>query len=193
MEAQARATAIVAELSSDSSDTGASANELAPLVYDELRRLARAYLGRESPGNSLQPTDVVNEAYLRLIDQRRVDWRGRTHFFAVGARMMRRVLVDHARGKKRLKRGGDWRRVTLTDCPVGGELGVEELLSVHSALEELATLDQRSAQIAEMRFFAGLTVKEVATALGVSISTVEADWAHARVWLRDRLSGEQAP
>ena len=187
---QAKATAIVEELSSDSGNP--RAHELAPLVYDEMRRLARGYLSRESPGHSFQPTDLVNETYLRLVDQKRVNWRGKTHFFAVGARMMRRILVDRARTKKRLKRGGDWRRVTLTDSPDRRDLDVDELLELHDALEKLAMHDPRSAQIAEMRFFAGLTIREVATVLGISRSTVDADWAHARAWLKRRLSSSES-
>ena len=188
VEARAQATSIVEQLSSDSGELAIPANVLAPLVYDELRRLARHYLRRETPGHSLQPTDVVNEAYLRLVDQRRVNWRGRTHFFAVGAQMMRRVLIDHARRKKQLKRGGDWKRITLIEATTKEALDVEQLLALNEALARLESVDERSARIAEMRFFAGLTIKETAVALDVSTTTVEGDWAHARAWLREELS-----
>lgn len=188
VQPQTEATALVADLCDESKESRLSAEQLAPLVYNEMRGLARRYLYRESPGHSLQSVDVVHEAYLRLVDQKRVDWRGKTHFYAVGARMMRRVLVDHARAKKRLKRGGAWQRITLTDAPDRRALEVEELLALHEAMETLASIDERAAQIAEMRFFAGLTVKEVAHVLGISTTTVEGDWAHARAWLRQELS-----
>ena len=192
VDSKARATAIVADLSSDSQDSPAQAAELATLVYDELRHLARSFLRRESPGHSLQPTDLVNETYLRLVDQRRVNWRGKSHFLAIGARMMRRILVDHARKKRRLKHGGNWQRVTLTDAPERRDLDLVELLALNQALDSLSSVDERSANIAEMRFFAGLTIKEIATVLGISTNTVDRDWAHAHAWLRQRLS-EAAP
>lgn len=186
---QTRATALVEDLSSDErGNTEACAEELAPLVYDEMRRLARGFLRRESPGHTLQSVDLVHETYLRLVDQTRVDWRGRSHFFAVAARMMRRILVDHARRRRRQKRGGGWRRVTLADAPFSPDLCAEELLALHQALERLAALDERAARIAEMRFFTGLTIREAAIALGLSTTTVEGDWAHARAWLREALS-----
>ena len=136
VDSKARATAIVADLSSDSQDSTTPANELATLVYDELRLLARSFLRRESPGHSLQPTDLVNETYLRLVDQKRVNWRGKSHFLAIGARMMRRILIDHARKKRRSKRGGDWQRVTLTDAPERRDLDLVELLALNQALEK---------------------------------------------------------
>jgi RNA polymerase sigma factor (TIGR02999 family) len=160
-------------------------------VYDELRRLARGYLRRERSGHTLEPTALVHEAYLRLIDQTRVDWRGRTHFFAVGAQMMRRLLVDHARRHDRKKRGGDFRQVTLAAdaAPLlGRSLDRADLLALDDAMEKLSALDSRQARIVELRFFAGLRVDEVAEALGVSKRTVEADWTHARAWLRRELS-----
>ncbi len=167
------------------------AAELMPVVYDELRRLARAYLLRERPDHTLQPTALVHEAYLRLVDQTRVDWQGRTHFFAVGAQMMRRLLVDHARQQDRAKRGRDWQRVTLAEAPALGEaLEREDLLALDAALEKLKTLDERQAQVVELRFFAGLRVDEVAAYLEVSKRTVEGDWTHARAWLRRELTSE---
>lgn len=170
------------------------AEELMDAVYGELRRLARGYLRRERRGHTLEPTALVHEAYLRLVDQKRVDWRGRTHFFAVGARMMRRLLVDHARRHDRKKRGGDWRQVTLGDAAVpllGGSLGADDLLALAAALDRLAELDERQARVVELRFFAGLKVDEAAEALGVSRRTVEADWTHARAWLRRELAASR--
>jgi len=167
------------------------AEELMAAVYDELRQLARGYLRRERRGHTLEPTALVHEAYLRLVDQTRVDWQGRTHFFAVGAQMMRRLLVDHARHHDRKKRGGDFQQVTLGEAAVpllGKSLGRDDLLALADALDKLAALDDRQARIVELRFFAGLTVDEVAAALDVSKRTVEADWTHARAWLRRELS-----
>lgn len=195
VNARTRVTQIVAGLSdSNASDDAArgSATELFPLVYDELRRLAGSYMSRERRDHTLEPTALVNEAYLRLVDLSRIDWRGRTHFFAVGAQAMRRVLVDHARHKGSLKRGGNRSRVTLAQGlgPAdSADLDQETLLTMHRALETLAELDPRQARIAELRFFGGLTVIEVAEVLGVSKRTVEADWMHARVWLRRELAG----
>ncbi len=176
-----------------------SPEELMPVVYDELRGLARAYLHSERSGHTLQPTALVNEAYLRLINQKRVEWCGRTHFFSIGARMMRRLLVDHARGRGREKRGGDWQKLTL-DHELGerivplfgigsgrGELDREDFLTLHDALEKLTVLDERAAQVVEMRFFAGLTMAEIAEALDVSKRTAEGDWTHAKAWLKREL------
>ena len=166
----------------------AHADELMPLVYDELHGLAQRYLRRESEGHTLQPTALVNEAYLRLVDQTRVDWQGRTHFFAVGAKIMHRLLIDHGRNKKRAKRGGGWLRITL-----GPELapfeGMElDALAVHEALEQLSKLDPRQARLVELRFFSGLSMAEIAEVLGVSKRTAEGDWTHARAWLKRHLT-----
>lgn len=172
-----------------------TAEELLPLVYDQLRRLARGYLRRERAGHTLDATGLVHEAYERLVDQSRVRWQGRSHFFAVGAQAMRRVLVDHARSRGRQKRGGDWQRVTFTeagDRAIGGELDFEQLLSLDAALERLARLDPRQVRVVELRWFAGMTTAEVAELLGVSNRTVEGDWAHARSWLRRELEESRA-
>lgn len=166
----------------------ARADDLMPLVYDELHSLARNYLRREARGHTLQPTALVNEAYLRLVDQERVDWQGRTHFFAVGAKIMHRLLIDYGRHRKRAKRGGGWLRITL--APEVAPLGGDELdaLAVHQAIEELQGLDPRQAELVKLRFFTGLSMLEIAHELGVSKRTAEGDWTHARAWLKRRLS-----
>lgn len=187
----ATVTEIVAGLGGTGRVDRASAEELFPLVYDELRRLARRYLVRERPGHTLQPTALVHEAYIKLVDQSRVDWQGRTHFFAVGAKVMRNLLIDHARAKGRAKRGGGRHRVTLAEgvTPFSrGELDIDQLLALNESLDRLAALDPRQARVVELRFFGGLTVPEVALVLGVSQRTVEGDWTHARAWLRRELS-----
>lgn len=172
---------------------GATAEELLPQVYDRLKRLAGSYLKGERRDHTLSPTAVVHEAYLRLAEQRSVDWQGRTHFFAVGARMMRRVLVDHARGRQRVKRGGEWLRVTLDGGADlawrSGGLEPEEILSLDAALARLEELDPRQARVVELRFFAGLKVDEAASVLDISTRTVEGEWAHAKAWLRRELGG----
>lgn len=190
-DAKTRVTEIVAGLSGSTSGP-AAAEQLFPLVYDELRRLAQSYMSREQRGHTLQPTALVNEAYLRLVDLSRIDWRGRTHFFAVGATVMRRVLIDHARGRKSLKRGAGWRRTTLGCELVAAHedgLDLDELLGLNEALDKLRDLDARQARVAELRFFGGLRVAEAAEVLGLSKRTVEGDWTHARAWLRRELAG----
>ncbi len=168
-----------------------AAEELLPLVYDELHRLAAGYLRGERVGHTLRPTALVHEAYLRLLDCDRIDWQGKTHFKAMGARAMRRILVDHARHRGRIKRGGDRQRVTL-DAAVAVRPGLEqvEALALSRALEKLAEVDPREAQVVELRFLGGLTVAEVAEVLGVSRRTVEGDWTHARAWLQRELDRE---
>jgi RNA polymerase sigma factor (TIGR02999 family) len=168
-----------------------AANQLMAQLYDEFRALARGLLSRESPAHTLQTTALVNEAYLRLVDQAKVDWKGRTHFFAVGAQAMRRVLVDHARRKNRTKRGGGRLRVSLAGIAALSARREADVLAVHEAIEELAQRDARQAQIVELRFFAGLTVAEVAAVLGVSRRTVEAEWTMIRAWLRRRLREDE--
>ncbi len=165
-----------------------AADELLPLVYDEFRIMAQRYLARERPDHTLDPTALVHEAFMKLIDQNRVDWKGRAHFFAVAAQAMRRILVDHARHHSRLKRGGDRQRVSLDEQLAPGEQRTEDLVALDDALEQLAQLDSRQARIVELRFFAGLTVEEVAETLGVSKRTIEGDWTMARAWLRRELS-----
>ena len=168
--------------------------QLLPLLYDDLHQQAERYLAREGRDPILQPTMLVHEAYLRLVDQSRVDWQGRSHFLAVGAVAMRRVLVDQARHRGRLKRGGDRQRVTLDMAVEDHKLSVdrdEDLLAVDEALRRLAEVDPRQARIVELRFFAGMTVAEVAEVLGVSKRTVEAEWTAVRAWLRRELGADQ--
>jgi RNA polymerase sigma factor (TIGR02999 family) len=167
-----------------------STEELLDLVYQELRRMARGFLSRERPGHTLQPTALVHEAYLRMADQSRVVWRGRTHFLAIGARAMRRILIDHARARGRQKRGGGEPQLTLNEAVTpfpGRDLDLEDLLTLDAAMERLRAISDRQATIVELRFFGGLTVEEVAEHLGVSIRTVESDWARARGWLKKEL------
>lgn len=166
----------------------ASADQLLPLVYDEMHHLAERFLRREVANHTLQPTALVHEAYLRLVEQSRVDWQGRTHFFAVGARIMHRLLIDHGRNRKRAKRGGGWLRITLAP-EVAPFANMEiDALAVHEAIEKLESLDPRQARLVELRFFSGLSMAEIAGVLGVSKRTAEADWTHARAWLARELS-----
>ncbi len=158
-----------------------------PLVYEELRSMAASFLRGERKNHTLQPTALVHEAFLKLVDQSRVDWKGRTHFFAVSAAAMRRILIDHARSRGRLKRGGGWQRVLLDqEAPV--ELEESDWVGLNDALEALSKVDPQEARMVELRFFGGLTVEEVAHILGVSKRKVEADWTHAKAWLRAMLT-----
>ena len=162
-------------------------DRLMPLVYDELRRLAHRYMSRERPGHTLQTTALVNEAYLRLVNWREARWQNRAHFFAVAAQMMRRILVDFARDRQYLKRGGGALRVSLDEAAsfTGGR--GEDLVALDEALTALAEVDRRKGQVVEMRFFGGLSVKEVAEVLKVSEETVMRDWRLAKVWLLREL------
>jgi RNA polymerase sigma-70 factor (ECF subfamily) len=163
-------------------------DKLAPIVYDELRRLARYYLHRERPGHSLQATALVNEAYLRLVDYKRMRWENRAHFFAVSAQLMRRILVDHAR-RHNLKRGGGVQHVELQDTVVIGEDRAENLIALDEALQSLAHMDARKARVVELRFFGGLSVEETAEVLQISAVTVMRDWSSARAWLYREMDG----
>ena len=175
-------------LSRASRGDAVAADQLMPLVYARLRDLAQGYLRQERPDHLLQPTALVHEAYLALVDHDRIDWQGRTHFLAVAARQMRRVLIDHARGRDAIKRGRDWARVTLSNAGLHEEIGNWEILDLEDALQELAALDARHANVVELRFFGGLTIPEAAQILDVSPKTVEKDWRVARAWLHRRLS-----
>jgi RNA polymerase sigma factor (TIGR02999 family) len=165
-----------------------AADKLMLLVYDELHALAHRQLGREASELTLQTTALVHEAYLRLIDQRRVEWKGRTHFYAIGAQALRRALVDHARGRKREKRGGGRVRLELAEDIALDRGRTEDVLAVDEALERLAALDPRQARIEELRVFGQLDGAEGAEARGVSKRTVEADWTAAKAWLRRELA-----
>ena len=163
-------------------------DELMPLVYDELRRLAGNYLRRERPDHTLQPTALVNEAYMLMVDQHRARWQNRAQFVGVAAQMMRRILVDHARSVGAAKRGGQNFTVSLTEAEVFGRSPDADLLRVHEALERLAALDEQQARIVELRFFGGLTIEEAAEAMSVSHATIERDWKMARAWLKRELN-----
>ena len=164
-----------------------AANRLLPCLYEELRELAEGYLRRERPDHILQPTALVHEAYLRLVDQSRVDFQGDTHFKAVAAEAMHRVLVDHARREKRQKRGGSWRRMALDDAFVlAGEKKLDPLV-LEEALDRMRQLDERQCRVVELRLFGGLTNEEIAKALDTSLRTVERDWKMGRTWLRREL------
>jgi len=167
-------------------------DRMLPLVYDELHRLAAGYLARERPDHTLQPTALVHEAFLRLINQREVDWRNRAQFLGVAAGLMRRILVNHARDRAASKRGGERERVSLSlvEVPSGGP--DVDLIALEDALERLATLDERKAKVVELRFFGGMSVEEVGEVLGVSRATVEREWSFARAWLFDALGGNEA-
>lgn len=164
----------------------AALGAMLPLVYDELRRLARAYLGRERPGHTLQPTALVHEVYLRLIDQRRVDWTNRAQFLGVAASLMRRLLVNHARDRAADKRGGGATRVTLPGDQ-GSPAAEVDVTVIHDALDRLTALDERKGRVVELKFFGGLTTPEIAQVLGVSVATVEREWTFARAWLYDAV------
>jgi RNA polymerase sigma factor (TIGR02999 family) len=172
-----------------SAGDAAAGERLLAAIYDELHRQAARAMRREGDAHTLQATAVVHEAYLRLVDQRRVEWRSRAHFFGVAAQMMRRVLVDHARTRLAEKRGGALQRVTLSDVGASNEPDVD-VLALHDALERLAALDPDQARLVELRYFGGLGIEETAEALGVSPATVKREWAVARAWLRRELGDE---
>ncbi|HKY04067.1 MAG TPA: sigma-70 family RNA polymerase sigma factor [Blastocatellia bacterium] len=166
----------------------AALDKLIPLVYEELRRLANRYMRREKPGHTLQTSALVNEAYLRLIDQRDVRWQNRAHFFAVSAQLMRRILVDHARGHARVKRGGGAVRVSLDEAAVVSQQKAEEIVALDDALTLLAEFDPRKSRLVELRFFGGLSAEETAEVLAVSTRTVEREWRLVKAWLRRELN-----
>jgi RNA polymerase sigma factor (TIGR02999 family) len=190
----AAAPGAVTELLRAWSDGDESALErLVPLVEAELRRLARGYMGRERRGHTLQVTALVNEAFLRLTDARRLRWQDRAHFLGISARLMRRVLVDHARARGYHKRGGGAQQVTLNDAILGSpESAVDlvDLVALDRALEALAAFDARKSRVVELRFFGGLSLEEAADVLHVSADTVKRDWRLAKLWLLRELDGE---
>lgn len=165
---------------------------LMPLVYEELRRLARRYMARERAGHTLQTTALVNEAYLRLIDASQVEWQSRAHFFAVSGQLMRRILVDYARSHNYLKRGGAAHRVPLEEAALFSAEQAPDLVALDDALTRLAKIDQRKSHMVELRFFGGLSVEETAEVLKVSPRTVMSDWSLAKAWLLRELSNEES-
>lgn len=165
-------------------------DHLVPLVYENLRQLASRYMQHEPPGHALQPTALVHEAFIRLIDQRQVKWRNRAHFYGIAAGMMRRILVDHARLQRAEKRGGAWQRVPLEDEVEAAGPREVDVLALHEALERLAVFDPRQERIVELRYFGGLTIEEAAEVVGISAATVVREWTMAKAWLRADLSGQ---
>jgi RNA polymerase sigma factor (TIGR02999 family) len=167
-------------------------DELLPIVYDELRQQAARYLRRERAGHTLQTTALIHEAYLRLVDQKNVKWQNRAHFFGIAAQLMRRILVDHARGKKRAKRGGSDIRVSLNEATAMAKTQDLDVLAIDEALNRLTEIDEQQGKIVELRFFSGMTVEETAEVLGISTATVKRDWSMARAWLHREISGESS-
>ena len=163
--------------------------ELLPLVYGELRKLAASRMAKERPGQTLQPTALVHEAWLRLKPQDNPGWKNRAQFFAAAAEAMRRILVENARRKASQKRGGDWDRVDLDGVEIAAPMPPEELLALTEALDELRELNPRHAELVNLCFFIGLTQKEAAEALGISVATAERNWAFCRAWLYQKLNG----
>lgn len=163
-------------------------DQLMPLVYDELRRLAQSYLRKERPGHTLQGTALVHEAYLRLIDQKQVKWQNRAHFFAMASQMIRRILVDHARGHRAAKRGDGAHKLSLDEAMgISGKTDLD-LLALDDALNDLARLDPAQSRIVELRFFGGLSIEETAEVAGLSTATVNREWSAARAWLFRQMS-----
>ena len=167
----------------------AALDELYPLVYDELHRLARRYMSKERRGHTLQTTALINEAYVRLVDQRNVQWANRSHFFAISAQIMRRILIDHARRHAYAKRGGGARPVSLDETATMAQNDFSEFLRLDEALKSLAELDPRRSQVVELRYFGGLNNEEIAGVLKISENTVIRDWNMARAWLHRQLAG----
>jgi RNA polymerase sigma factor (TIGR02999 family) len=165
----------------------AALDRLLPLVYEELRRVARSHMRREQPDHLLQTTALVHEAYLRLVDQKNVRWDTRPHFFAVAAQVMRHILVDYARGRRRAKRGSGVAELPLHDVAVLSDQRIDELMAVNSALDNLSALDPRKSKVFELRYFGGMSVDEAAEALKVSPATVARDWRLAKAWLRREI------
>lgn len=182
--AQPDVTALLSQLTQGNQE---AAEQLIPLVYDELKRLARSYMRRERDDHTLQTTALVHEAYLRLVRQKATNWQSRSHFFGIAAQLMRRILVDHARGHSREKRGGEKIVLPLNEALVFSPEHSEELVKLDEALERLSRLDARQSRIVELRFFGGLSVEETSEFLGVSPKTVKRDWAVAKVWLHGEL------
>jgi len=179
---------ITEQLMAWSNGDATALDRLIPVVYQELRRMADQYLRREDSGHSLQPTALVHEAYMRLIDQTKVEWQSRAHFFGVAAQMMRRILIDHAKTKHRLKRGGTAIKIALDENMNVSQERAVELIALDDALQALAQMDERKSRIVELRYFGGLSVEETAQVLGVSDKTVMRDWNLAKAWLYKELT-----
>ena len=173
------------------SPSGIGAATATPLVYEQLHQLAEGYFRRQPKGHTLSPTALIHEAYLKLVDREGGRWKDRTHFLAVAATAMRQILVDHARGREAVRRGGGRQRITLDESAMPSADRDVDLLALDEALERLAGLDERKARVVELRFFAGLTVEETAAALGVSSVTVKRDWSMARAWIERELEPDQ--
>jgi RNA polymerase sigma factor (TIGR02999 family) len=190
VESSDNVTRTLTRLSRGESD---AADELMPLIYEQLRALAADALRRERPDHTLQPTALVHEAYLRLADHADITWQDRAHFFAVAATTIRRILIDHARRHRALKRGGDHQHLTILPSDGAADDRGVELLALSDALERLATIDERKSRVVELRYFGGLDISQTAEVMGVSHATVERDWAMARAWLyRDLVGGDDA-
>jgi len=168
-----------------------SLDKLMPAVYEELRRQAARYLRREQSGHTLQTTALIHEAYVRLVDQRNVQWQNRAQFFGMAAQMMRRILVDHARTKKRAKRGGSDIKISLADATVAVKGQDLDVVAVDEALTRLSKIDEQQSRVVELRFFSGLTVEETAEVMGISPATVKRDWSMAKAWLHRELGGDR--
>jgi RNA polymerase sigma-70 factor, ECF subfamily len=166
----------------------AALDKLMPLVYQELHRLAHQYMARERPEHTLQTSALLNEAYLRLVDQKNVRWQNRAQFFGIAAKLMRQILVDHAKQRHRAKRGGHARQIPLDEAVIVSPDRTAEMMALDEALESLATVDQRKSQILELRFFGGLSIEETAEVLGVSPGTVMRDWTLAKAWLQIEMT-----
>jgi RNA polymerase sigma-70 factor (ECF subfamily) len=187
MTSSSKPTAVTQLLLDWSNGNETALEHLIPLVHHELQRLARHYLRRERRGHTLQTSALINEAFLTLIGQN-ISWQNRAHFFGIAAQLMRRVLVEHARDRNRIKRGGDWERVSLDAAAELGRDGEPDLIALDDALSDLARMDPQQSRIVELRYFGGLTIEETAEVLGISHSTVEREWSLARAWLRRELS-----
>ena len=165
-------------------------DRLVPLVYSELRRLARRYMGRESPGHTLQTSALINEAYMKLVDRQNIQWQNRAHFFAVAAQVMRHILIDHARTRNYAKRGAGARKISLDETAVLSDKRAADLVALDDALNALAEIDPRKSRIIELRFFGGLSIEETAEIMEISTVTVTREWRTARAWLRREMSAD---
>ena len=190
MNAPAMPNEVTALLIDWSNGDKAAYDKLVPLVHDELHRLAHRYMSREGPGHTLQTTALVDEAYLRLVDKK-VQWQNRTHFFAIAAKVMRRILVDHARAHAYAKRGGGAQKIELNEAILMAQGRAAELVALDDALIKLSEFDARKARVVELRFFGGLSVDETAQMLGVSANTVDRDWSTARAWLYKAVTSDE--